>query len=105
MSDINELMHKGYAFALQGSGDRWTVAECERMFGLRVAAMESNMSEIGILVSSAGNFKITTLGHTKKMRNNAIAWKTRKTATSCLKRVASSSLMVLVRSCWIQTDF
>ena len=66
MSDINELMHKGYAFALRGSGDRATVADCDRMYGLHVSGLEV-VSEIDILVFSTGNFRITNLGRRKKM--------------------------------------
>ena len=59
MSDINELMHKGYAFALRGSGARATIAECDRMY----------VSEIDILVFSTGNFSIANLGRRKKMKD------------------------------------
>ena len=59
MSDMNELMHKGYAFALRGSGARATIADCDRMY----------VSEIDILVFSTGNFRITNLGRGKRMKD------------------------------------
>merc|ERR1711868_189673 len=42
------------------------------MEGFQVAAIESVVSEIDIFVSSTGNFNIITMGHMKKMKNNAI---------------------------------
>merc|ERR1712110_1159034 len=40
--------------------------------GFQVAALESVVSEIDIFCSSTGNYKIITLEHMKKMKNNAI---------------------------------
>ena len=71
MSDMNEWMHNGDAFALRGSGDSAIVAECERMYGLHVSCMEV-VSEINILVFSMGNFRTTNLGRRKKMKDNSL---------------------------------
>merc|ERR1712124_63220 len=70
---------KGCAFAMRGAGARVIVTECDPicalqacMEGFQVAAMESVVGEIDIFVSSTGNYKIITLEHMKKMKNNAI---------------------------------
>jgi len=42
------------------------------MEGFQVSAMESVVGDIDIFVSTTGNFKIITLEHMKKMKNNAI---------------------------------
>merc|ERR1711970_1067383 len=42
------------------------------MEGFQVAAMDSVVGEVDIFVSCTGNFKIITLEHMKKMKNNAI---------------------------------
>merc|ERR1712205_182931 len=42
------------------------------MEGFQVAAMESVIGEEDIFVSATGNYKIITLDHMKKMKNNAI---------------------------------
>jgi len=42
------------------------------MEGFQVAAMDSVVGEVDIFISSTGNFKIVTLEHMKKMKNNAI---------------------------------
>merc|ERR1711896_2017 len=63
---------KGCAFAMRGSGARVMITECDPICALQVAAMESVVGEVDIFVSSTGNFKIITLDHMKKMKNNAI---------------------------------
>merc|ERR1712157_720256 len=42
------------------------------MEGFQVATMEQVVGEMDIFVSTTGNFKIITLEHMKKMKNNAI---------------------------------
>merc|ERR1719277_150769 len=42
------------------------------MEGFQVVAIESVLSEADIFVTTTGNFKIITLEHMKKMKNNAI---------------------------------
>merc|ERR1712226_964674 len=42
------------------------------MEGFQVATMESVIGEVDIFVSATGNYKIVTLDHMKKMKNNAI---------------------------------
>merc|ERR1719182_1088513 len=42
------------------------------MEGFQVAALESVVGEVDIFCSSTGNYKIITLEHMKKMKNNAI---------------------------------
>merc|ERR1719355_567384 len=42
------------------------------MEGYQVATLESVVGEVDIFISSTGNFKIITLEHMKKMKNNAI---------------------------------
>merc|ERR1711877_12569 len=70
---------KGCAFAMRGSGARVLIAECDPicalqacMEGFQVVKMESVISEVDIFVTTTGNFKIITLEHMKKMKNNAI---------------------------------
>merc|ERR1711861_115574 len=70
---------KGCAFAMRGAGARVLITEIDPicalqacMEGFQVAAMESVVGEIDIFVSSTGNYKIITLEHMKKMKNNAI---------------------------------
>merc|ERR1711935_592350 len=70
---------KGCAFAMRGAGARVMVTEIDPicalqacMEGFQVAALESVVGEIDIFVSTTGNFKIITLEHMKKMKNNAV---------------------------------
>merc|ERR1712019_98171 len=70
---------KGSAFAMRGCGGRVMIAEIDPicalqacMEGFQVATMEEVVGEIDIFVSTTGNFKIITLEHMKKMKNNAI---------------------------------
>merc|ERR1712232_697843 len=70
---------KGCAFAMRGCGARVFITECDPicalqacMEGFQVAALESVVGEIDIFCSSTGNYKIITLEHMKKMKNNAI---------------------------------
>merc|ERR1712109_25124 len=70
---------KGCAFAMRGAGARVIITECDPicalqacMEGFQVATMEEVVAEIDIFVSTTGNFKIITLEHMKKMKNNAI---------------------------------
>merc|ERR1739848_724212 len=70
---------KGCAFAMRGCGARVFITECDPicalqacMEGFQVAAMESVVGEIDIFCSSTGDYKIITLDHMKKMKNNAI---------------------------------
>merc|ERR1712093_476452 len=70
---------KGSAFAMRGAGSRVMVAEIDPicslqacMEGFQVAAMDSVVGEIDIFVSATGNYKIITLEHMKKMKNNAV---------------------------------
>merc|ERR1711933_411152 len=70
---------KGSAFAMRGSGARVLIAECDPicalqacMEGFQVVTIESALSEVDIFVTTTGNFKIITLEHMKKMKNNAI---------------------------------
>merc|ERR1712025_224122 len=70
---------KGSAFAMRGSGARVMISECDPicalqacMEGFQVVAMESVLNEVDIFVTTTGNFKIITLEHMKKMKNNAI---------------------------------
>merc|ERR1712100_846187 len=67
------------AAALRGSGSRVMVTEIDPinalqacMEGYQVTTMEKVVGEIDIFVSATGNFKIITLEHMKKMKNNAI---------------------------------
>merc|ERR1712076_104534 len=70
---------KGSAFAMRGSGARVLIAECDPicalqacMEGFQVVTLESVVGEIDIFTTTTGNFKIITLEHMKKMKNNAI---------------------------------
>merc|ERR1711988_1171122 len=70
---------KGCAFAMRGSGARVLIAECDPicalqacMEGSQVVKMESVISEVDIFITTTGNFKIITLEHMQKMKNNAI---------------------------------
>merc|ERR1712151_894045 len=70
---------KGCAFAMRGSGARVLITECDPicalqacMEGFQVVKMEQVVGEIDIFVTTTGNFKIITLEHMKKMKNNAI---------------------------------
>merc|ERR1739845_315874 len=62
-----------------GSGARVLIAECDPicalqacMEGFQVVKIESVLSEVDIFVTTTGNFKIITLEHMQKMKNNAI---------------------------------
>merc|ERR1712182_66762 len=68
---------KGSAFAMRGSGARVLIAECDPicalqacMEGFQVVKIESVLNEVDIFVTTTGNFKIITLDHMKKMKNN-----------------------------------
>merc|ERR1711904_163852 len=70
---------KGSAFALRGAGARVLISEVDPicalqacMEGFQVVTLESVVSEIDIFTTTTGNFKIITLEHMKKMKNNAI---------------------------------
>merc|ERR1712048_552902 len=70
---------KGSAFALRGAGARVIVTECDPicalqacMEGFQVATLENMVGEADIFITTTGNFKIVTLEHMKKMKNNAI---------------------------------
>merc|ERR1711920_299268 len=70
---------KGSAFAMRGAGARVIITEIDPinalqacMEGFQVAKMESVVGEIDIFVSTTGNKDIITMGHMKKMKNNAI---------------------------------
>jgi len=70
---------KGCAFALRGAGARVLVTEIDPicalqacMEGFQVVTMDDVVSDIDIFTSATGNFKIITLDHMKKMKNNAI---------------------------------
>merc|ERR1711975_89036 len=70
---------KGCAFAMRGAGARVLITEIDPicalqacMEGFQVATMEDVVGEIDIFVTTTGNFKIITLEHMKKMKNNAI---------------------------------
>jgi adenosylhomocysteinase len=70
---------KGCCFALRGAGARVIVTEIDPicalqacMEGFEVNTMENVVGIADIFVSSTGNFKIITLEHMKKMKNNAI---------------------------------
>merc|ERR1712048_770378 len=70
---------KGCAFAMRGAGARVLISECDPICALQacmecfqVVAIESVLSEVYIFVTTTGNFKIITLEHMKKMKNNAI---------------------------------
>merc|ERR1712177_185304 len=70
---------KGSAFAMRGSGARVLISEGDAicavqacMEGFQVVKMESVIDQMDIFVTTTGNFKIITLEHMKKMKNNAI---------------------------------
>merc|ERR1712048_1008398 len=70
---------KGSAFAMRGAGARVLISECDPicalqacMEGFQVVKMESVIDQMDIFVTTTGNFKIITLEHMKKMKNNAI---------------------------------
>merc|ERR1712025_1527129 len=70
---------KGSAFAMRGAGARVLISECDPicalqacMEGFQVVTVESVVGEIDIFTTTTGNFKIITLEHMKKMKNNAI---------------------------------
>merc|ERR1711994_293278 len=70
---------KGCAFAMRGAGARVLVTEIDPicalqacMEGFEVTTMESYVGEIDIFTSATGNYDIITVGHMKKMKNNAI---------------------------------
>jgi len=70
---------KGSAFAMRGSGARCLIAECDPicalqacMEGFQIVKIETVVHEIDLFVTTTGNFKIITLEHMKKMKNNAI---------------------------------
>merc|ERR1712166_1695722 len=70
---------KGCAFAMRGCGARVFVTEIDPicslqacMEGFQVTTLDAVVGEIDIFVSCTGNFKIITLEHMKKMKNNAI---------------------------------
>jgi len=70
---------KGCAFAMRGAGARVIVTEIDpicalqaTMEGFEVNTLENVVGEADIFVSCTGNFKIITLEHMKKMKNNAI---------------------------------
>jgi len=70
---------KGCAAALKGAGARVMITECDPicalqacMEGYQVVTMDQVVGEIDIFTSATGNFKIITLEHMKKMKNNAI---------------------------------
>merc|ERR1712193_403266 len=69
----------GCAFAMRGAGARVLITEIDPicalqacMEGFQVVTMESVVGEIDIFCTTTGNFKIITLEHMKKMKNNAI---------------------------------
>merc|ERR1712113_1191038 len=70
---------KGCAFAMRGAGARVMVTEIDPicalqgcMEGFQVVTLESVVGEVDIFTTTTGNFKIITLEHMKKMKNNAI---------------------------------
>jgi adenosylhomocysteinase len=70
---------KGSAFAMRGAGARVLISECDPicalqacMEGFQVVKIESVIDQIDIFTTTTGNFKIITLEHMKKMKNNAI---------------------------------
>merc|ERR1712213_237427 len=70
---------KGCAFAMRGSGARVLITEIDPicalqacMEGFQVVTLESVVGEVDIFCTTTGNFKIITLEHMKKMKNNAI---------------------------------
>merc|ERR1711906_95088 len=70
---------KGCAFAMRGAGARVLVTEIDPicalqacMEGFQVVTIEEVVGEVAIFVSCTGNYKIITLEHMQKMKNNAI---------------------------------
>merc|ERR1712125_223482 len=70
---------KGCAFAMRGAGARVLITEIDPicalqacMEGFQVVTLESVVGEIDIFTATTGNFKIITLEHMQKMKNNAI---------------------------------
>merc|ERR1711988_40043 len=70
---------KGCAFAMRGCGARVVVAEIDPicslqacMEGFEVNTLDNMVGEADIFITTTGNFKIITLEHMKKMKNNAI---------------------------------
>merc|ERR1712196_679454 len=70
---------KGCAHAMRGCGARVLVTEIDPicalqacMEGFQVVKMESVIGEVDITITTTGNFKIITLEHMAKMKNNAI---------------------------------
>ncbi|CAE7251811.1 SAHH, partial [Symbiodinium microadriaticum] len=70
---------KGCAFAMRGAGARVLITEIDPicalqacMEGFQVVTLEECVGEVDIFTSATGNFKIITLEHMKKMKNNAI---------------------------------
>merc|ERR1712072_1180494 len=70
---------KGCAASLKGSGARVYITEIDPicalqacMEGYQVTKLESVVGEIDIFITSTGNYKIITLEHMKKMKNNCI---------------------------------
>merc|ERR1712039_1100996 len=70
---------KGCAFAMRGCGARVLVTEIDpicalqaSMEGFQVVTLEAAAPEADIFTSATGNYKIITLEHMKKMKNNAI---------------------------------
>merc|ERR1711906_83993 len=67
------------AFAMRGAGARVLITEIDPicalqacMEGFQVVKMESVIDQVDIFTTTTGNFKIITLEHMKKMKNNAI---------------------------------
>merc|ERR1712085_201918 len=70
---------KGSAFAMRGAGARVMITEIDPicalqacMEGFQVVTLDSVVGDIDIFTTTTGNFKIITLEHMKKMKNNAI---------------------------------
>merc|ERR1719223_1310555 len=70
---------KGCAAAMKGAGARVMISECDPtcalqacMEGYQVATIDQVVGEIDIFTTTTGNFKIITLEHMKRMKNNAI---------------------------------
>merc|ERR1711988_701404 len=70
---------KGCAFAMRGAGARVLVTEIDPicalqacMEGFQVVTLDNVVGQADIFTSATGNFKIITLDHMKKMKNNAI---------------------------------
>merc|ERR1712167_384024 len=70
---------KGCAFAMRGAGARVLISEIDPicalqacMEGFQVVTLDSVVGEVDIFTTTTGNFKIITLEHMKKMKNNAI---------------------------------